>query len=278
MSTAFNAVTDDELIRWVERCAIRRSEILASGYQGHVYFFNKNGQRLVIKAASGRGPMRWLRRRMLRNEFKVYSRLAGLHGCPRCYGLIGGRYLVLEYLEGQSLRHTEAEDRAKYYAELFSMIEALHCQGIAHFDLKRKNNLMVLPGSCPGIVDFGTAVIRKRGFAPVNHFLYNLAVKIDFNAWIKHKYRKRYEDVSDADRVYYRHTRAEKILRTTKRVCRVLRALFGDGQHRPATHRGPNGTHGCVVLRTDSLARHHGGGDGAMCDRLDAAKPAPPDF
>ncbi len=67
MDTAFYGVTDDELIQWVERCAIRRSDILASGYQGHVYFFNKKGRRLVIKTASGRGLMRWLRRCMLRN-------------------------------------------------------------------------------------------------------------------------------------------------------------------------------------------------------------------
>ena len=277
MNTAFTGVTDDELIQWIERCAVRRSDILASGYQGHVYFFNENGKRLVIKTASGRGPMRWLRCYMLRNEFKAYSRLAGLRGCPRCYGLIGGRYLVLEYLAGQSLRHAEAEDRTKYYAELFCLIEELHRRGVAHFDLKRKHNLMVLPEGSPGIVDFGVAIRRKRCFAPINHFLYDLAVKIDFNAWIKHKYRKCYSEVSDADRAYFRHTRAEKILRATKRACRVLKVLFADGRGQTVAHPDRNAARRRTVPRADASGGKRGDGE-AICERLDAAKPVPPEF
>ncbi len=278
MSTVIHGVSDDELVRWVEHCAVRRSAVLASGYQGVVYLFDENDRRLVIKVASGRGPMRWLRRRMLRNEFKAYSRLAGLPGCPYCYGLIGGRYLVLEYLEGQSLRQGEAEDRSKYYAELFCLIGELHRRGIAHFDLKRKHNLMVLAGSSPGIVDFGVSVVRKGGFAPVNHFFYNLAVKIDFNAWIKHKYRKRYGEVSAADRAYLRHTRAEKAVRVIKRVCRALRSFSTDDHKRADVLRAGNPAHGHPDARPGGFDGRQRGDRAAVCDALDAAKSLPRDY
>ena len=274
MNTAVQGVTDEELVRWVELCACDHSAALASGYQGVVYLFNDNGRRFAIKAASGRGPMRWLRCRMLRNEFKAYSRLTGLPGCPRCYGLIDGRYLVLEYLEGQSLRHGEAEDRPKYYAELFCLISELHHRGIAHFDLKRKNNLMVLPAGSPGIVDFGVSIVRKHGFAPINHFLYDLAVQIDFNAWIKHKYRKRYSEVSAADRAYLRHTRTEKVVRVIKRVCHALRFIFSDGRARNAVIRERNAVRGHSSPRSDAFDGRQRSDGTAVCDGLNAVKPA----
>lgn len=105
----------------------------------------------------------------------------------------------------------------------------LHRRGVAHFELKRKANLIAQPGSLPGIIDFGLAVIRKPGFAQFNHFLYRLAVQVDFNAWIKHKYRKRLIDVSPADRGYYRRTRVEKIwslAQETVQGCEVARPVF----------------------------------------------------
>ncbi len=224
--TAPNAPTEDELVSWSRRSTDDRSNVLASGYQGHIFLYNENGQRRVIKVASGRGPLRWLRAYMLRNEFHVYSRLAGFRGCPHCYGLIKGRYLVLEYLDGESLRYTEVEDRAKYYEELFQIISEMHWRGVAHFDLKRKANLMVLPGSVPRVIDFGVAVIRKPGFAPFNHLLYDLAVRFDFNAWMKLKYNKRICDASEADRIYYRRTRIEKFGRRLKPAYKWLKSMF----------------------------------------------------
>ena len=259
MGTVFEGLSDGQLMRWVEQCVLRRGRMLARGYQGNVYFCNENGHRLAIKEASGRGPMRWLRCRMLRNEFMAYSRLAGIEGCPHCYALIGGRYLVLEYLEGEPLQRAEVVDRAKYYGELFCLIDELHRRGVAHFDLKRKHNLMVLPDSSPAIVDFGVAVCRKRGFAPVNHFFYDLAVKIDFNAWVKHKYRGCYGEVSVADRFYFQNTRAETLVRVLRRVSHAFRAVLPGRRSRSAVHRP-------VMLRGEAA--------GAP-ERQDATKPVP---
>ncbi len=257
--TAPNIISDDDLVSWIRRAAADRNNVLGSGYQGHIFLYNGNDQRRVIKVASGRGPLRWLRARMLRNEFRVYSRLAGFRGCPQCYGLIKGRYLVLEYLDGKSLRYSEVEDRTKYYEELFGIIKEMHRRGVAHFDLKRKANLMVLPGSVPRVIDFGVAIIRKSGFAPFNHLLYDLAVTLDFNAWVKLKYNKQIGDVSDADRIYYRRTRIEKVGRRLKPVYKWLKSMFlKDPDHASKCHIAPGSGDSASITDTDISARSSG--------------------
>ena len=219
-------VDEDHLVRWIERSVADRTHILAQGYQGQVYLFQHAHQRLIIKAASGNGLLRWLRTRMLLRESQVYARLDGFPGCPRCYGLVRGRYLVLEYIDGIPLRSAHIADRARYYDSLHALIMQLHDRGIAHSDMKRKDNLLVVAGSRPCLIDFGAAVVRKPGFAPFNHFLFRTAVRFDYNAWIKLKYNNRLDEVSAADQGYYRRTWIEKAARRTKRVYKRIKLLF----------------------------------------------------
>ena len=117
---------------------------------------------------------------------------------------------------------------------------------------------------------------RHRQFVTIAYVM-DLAVKIDFNAWIRHKYRKCYSEVSDADRVYFQHTRAEKILRAVKRACRAPKVLFADGRGQTAAHPDRNAARRRTVLRADASGGKRGDGE-AICNRPDAAKPVPPDF
>jgi predicted Ser/Thr protein kinase len=160
--------------------------------------------------------MKWLRGFMLRNEYRVYKKLLGFRGSPRCYGLLRSRYLVLEYVNGVPIRHAEIADRQGFFDQLLEYIRELHDRGIAHTDLKRQDNLMVIDRRVPCLIDFGAAVLRKPGFAPVNHYLYDLARKFDYNAWVKLKYQGHYENVSAEDRVYYNRTKTEKLARWIK--------------------------------------------------------------
>ncbi len=224
MPWAATAIGEDALVRWIERSIIDARHILAQGYQGQVYLYQDGHERYVIKAASGRGVLRWLRTHMLRQEFRVYNRLQGYSGSPRCYGLLRGRYLVLEYVDGLPLRHAPIEDRAVFYQSLFDRIRELHARGVAHSDLKRKDNLLVVAGRRPCLIDFGAAIVRKPGFAPLNHFLFRTAVRFDFNAWIKLKYNNRLEEISPADSVYYQRTWVEKTARRTKRVYKRIKS------------------------------------------------------
>jgi len=170
-----------------------------------------------VKAAVGGGLEGLLRRWMLRREYDAYQRLTDFAGSPRCYGLIDGRYLVLEYIDGLTLRNGQIDDRRTYFDTLFAHIGELHRRGVAHADLKRKDNLLVIGGRLPCLVDFGAAIVRKPGFAPFNHYLYELARRFDFNAWAKLKYQGRMEELTPEDRPHYRRTVVEIIARAIKR-------------------------------------------------------------
>lgn len=207
-------VSEGELVQWIEENAGK--PLHARGYQGSVYLFERGERRLIIKVASD-GPGRWLRRAWLKREYRTYQRLIGFPGSPRCYGLIDNRYLVLEYVDGVALKRAQLVDRDAFFATLLDYILELHRRGVAHADLKRQDNLLVVNGRLPRLIDFGAAIVRRDGLAPINRYLYGLARQFDLNAWVKLKYRGDIDAVTAADRVYYRRTGIENVARAIKR-------------------------------------------------------------
>ena len=211
-----NNIAENELLEWIRRSIKTRTNIFSCGYQGNVYLYEGKGRRLIIKAPIGWGLGRLIRRAMLRNEYRVYSRLSGVTGVPRCYGLLEGCYLVLEFIDAIPRYKARITDRAMFFESLLNLIRDLHKAGVAHMDLKKKDNLLVVEGHTPFVIDFGVAVIRKSSFAPLNHYLYDLAKKFDFNAWVKLKYDGRYEKMITEDKKYFNRTVIEKVSRWSK--------------------------------------------------------------
>ncbi len=222
-------LTESELLRWVQESVRTRSNIVGRGYQGHVFLYdNAKGQRLIIKVPMGWALTRFLNRAMLRNEHRAYTKLSGFRGVPYCYGLLDGTYLVLKYVDGVPIRRAEITDRALFFETLLAAIKDLHKAGVAHGDLKKKDNLLVVDGRMPCVIDFGAAVIRKNGFAPINRYLYNLARKFDFNAWAKLKYNGQFEQISREDEQYYDRTIVEKVSHWIKQqYLKVKESLIG---------------------------------------------------
>lgn len=228
MPSLLDSGTERALIEQVEAGIRAGQPAYTRSYQGAAYLCEAAGRRYFVKAAVGGGPTGWLRRWMLRREYDVYQRLTGFAGSPRCYGLIDGRYLVLDHIDGLTLRSGEIDDRRAYFDALFAHIGELHRRGVAHADLKRKDNLLVIGGRLPCLVDFGAAIVRKPGFAPFNYCLYELARRLDFNAWAKLKYRGRMEELTPEDRPYYRRTVVEIVARAIKRsYLRLKRRIAG---------------------------------------------------
>ncbi len=223
MQNDLNGINEGELLRWIETSVKTGSNIISHGYQGHIYLYEDEGRRLVIKAPMGWGLGKLIRQIMLRNEFRVYSKLSLIHGIPKCYGFLKNRYLALEFVDGVSIKEARISDREFFFTNLIDLIKNLHKAGVAHSDLKKKDNLLVVNGQTPCVIDFGVAIIRKSGFAPVNHFLYNIARKFDFNAWAKLKYNRKLENITDEDRKYYNRTIIETVSHKIKRVYRKIK-------------------------------------------------------
>ena len=226
MANPLGDIQEREILEWIRSSINNKSNIYSHGYQGQTYLYERKGQRFIIKAPSGWGLANLIRRWMLRNEYRVYERLAGLQGIPVCHGFIAGRYLVLEFIGGTPIRTARITDPAVFFDLLLSLIKEMHDLGVAHTDLKKKDNILVVDGKIPYIVDFGVAVARNPGFAPLNHYLYALAKKFDYNAWTKLKYHRRLDHISEKDRQYYDRTFVEKASRRIKRTYRSVKNVF----------------------------------------------------
>lgn len=219
------APDEAELVRRIEE-RLRAGSPAHAGYQGQIHVVEHGGRRLAVKVAPGYGLLAWLGRLTLRREARVYERLAGFPGSPVCHGLLRGRYLVLDYVEGVPLRQAKHYDRAAYFDTLLRYLKELHARGVAHADLKRKDNLLVVEGCRPCLIDFGAAIIRKPGFAPLNHLVYDLARQFDYNAWVKLKHRRRIERAPPEDLAYYRRTGAEKLAGRIKAAWLALKSAM----------------------------------------------------
>jgi serine/threonine protein kinase len=196
---------------------------LAAGYQGEVCLADSSIGPVIVKRVSGTGLAASLRRAMLRREARIYDRLRDVAGIPHCHGLVG-EGLVLEYVPGPSLRDSEPVDaaRAAFYERLLAVIQSLHRAGVAHADLKRRQNILVAPGDVPCLIDFGAAVTLSPGAGFLRRGLFRQFCRTDLNAWVKLKYRGDYAAVSDADRVHFRPTWIESLARQLRPLWRRL--------------------------------------------------------
>jgi hypothetical protein len=201
----------DDLLRWVEgELAAGRSEAIRS-HQGTLHILRHADPPLIVKVPGGRGPVRWMRAVMLRREHRAYLRLEGVPGIPRCLGLVRGPGLVLTYHEGVQRRLAEIDDLEAFYAELLEVIHEVHRRGVAHGDLARRNNLLVVDRRHPLVLDFGMSVVSKPGFRPVNRMLFSFTRQVDLNHWVKIKYDRNLREASPADLALYRRTLPERI-------------------------------------------------------------------
>ncbi len=162
---------------------------LASGYQAHVYQINVNGHPYIIKQAAA-GLLGIVHRYMLRREAHAYAHAHDVAGVPECYGLVDGRFLVLEFIDGHTLsEQREFEDPEAFFGELRRTIEQLHARDLAHGDLKKRENVMINKAGHPYVIDFGVATVRARGWHPINHLVHDTLRRYDINALHKHLYR-----------------------------------------------------------------------------------------
>jgi serine/threonine protein kinase len=200
----------------------REAALLSAGYQGSAYLYDHDGYELVVKEAAGGLFAGWFHRLMLRREARIYGHLADVKGVPHSPGLLDGKWLVLDFVEARSLKEQrhELQDRDGFYDLLREVIDAFHAAGVAHGDLKRKDNVLVDKAEHPNVIDFGTAVMRDGGF--IDRLLYPLFVRFDHNAWIKAKYRFDTDNISEQDLGWYEPTWVENSFRQLRRFWRTV--------------------------------------------------------
>lgn len=206
-------INQPEFLEWVERSLERRENILAVSNQGTLLEFKGDGRHLVVKTAMGNGLVRALRQRTLEREYRAYQLMEGLSGVPACHGLLAGRFLVIDYIQAVPYREADWSNRDRWFADFLEVLRAIHERGVSHGDLKSKSNILVTSDEKPCVIDFGTAFRRKLGFHPVNNRLFEHGRRMDINAWVKHKYHGRYENIAGPDLELLDYSRIEYYVR-----------------------------------------------------------------
>jgi serine/threonine protein kinase len=196
--------------------------LLSSGYQGSAYLYTDGQQKLVVKEAAGGLLTGWFHRIMLRREAHVYQLMRDVSGVPHSAGMLDDRYLLLEFIESTSLKvdQHELDDKGGFYAILRQTISDFHAVGVAHGDLKRRDNVLVTPEGKPVVIDFGTAVTRTGNL--FDRLMFRLMRRFDNNAWVKLKYGGDYTAISAADQKWYRPTIVEIVIRSLQRFWRTI--------------------------------------------------------
>jgi len=167
---------------------------------------------LVVKSPHSNPLLAWFGRRAIRREARVYERLGGIPGIPACFGLARGEHLVLAHVAGPTLRNAAAllADRERFFARLLETILAMHAAGVAHGDLKRKENTLVGPDERPCIIDFGIASLQGPDASGWSRRRFELTRQVDLNAWIKLKHGRLPENLPPGEAGIYRPLSIER--------------------------------------------------------------------
>jgi serine/threonine protein kinase len=202
-----------ELERWLNSERPKApATLLGQGYQATVHRYDSPVGPVVVKSPHRSALLGYFGRLAIHREHRLYRQLEGIPGVPRVHGLLDDRHLVLEAIEGPSLReHESALLGDRFFADLLETIDAMHAAGIAHGDLKRKDNILVGPNGRPYLIDFGIACrAGRRGF---KRWRFEWTKQLDYNAWIKLKYGRNPAGISAADATRYRPLWIERIAR-----------------------------------------------------------------
>jgi serine/threonine protein kinase len=196
----------------------RLGTVLGRGYQAVIFLYRGPFGEVVVKRPHASPLLRALGRRAVRREHAIYRRIAGIEGVPACLGMLEGDCLVLEHVSGMSLRRGDQRigDRQTFFAKLLATIEKMHAAGVAHGDLKRKDNILIGPGEQPYVIDFGIAWREREPRTRLNTAVFEWFKQADYNAWIKLKYRRRVVDIAPEDAAYHRPLLLEKIARSIR--------------------------------------------------------------
>ncbi|MDX1390130.1 MAG: hypothetical protein R3344_13135 [Acidobacteriota bacterium] len=132
--------------------------------------------------------VRLLGRVQISREYHAYRWLEGMEGVPALVGRVDALAIAIEKVEGQRLAYApETRDRGdEFVVKLRELIDRMHGRGLAHLDLRGRENLLLRPDGELVIVDLAGAQWLRPGSLAHRLFFPILAYP-DETAFIKWK-------------------------------------------------------------------------------------------
>lgn len=135
-----------------------KADILALG---------EGGTDVILKDFSSKSPLvRWFGSRQLRHERRALRRLQGIEGIPAVLGEIPPCGLLLQRMPGSAItrwRRRRPEEIVPMLERLEALVNRIHAHGIAHLDLRKRDNILVSDDGRPGVIDFNASVLFRPG-------------------------------------------------------------------------------------------------------------------
>lgn len=145
---------------------------------------------------------RWLRplaRHLARREARIYGLLQHLESVPRVLQ-VGDRTLVLEQVPGRRISRLRGHRAAATAAQALEEIVArIHAAGVYHFDMRKRDNILVTDDGKVYLIDFTTSV-APRHYGPLGWLLRPVAALVDRYAVLKWKNALAPEVLSTSER------------------------------------------------------------------------------
>ena len=114
-----------------------------------------SGRRIVRDVASAAVPVRWLAQILMRREARALAALEGLAGVPALIRTDRNR-LEREYLDGAPMHRAKPRD-PDYFRRAMRLLRQLHARDVAHNDLAKEPNILVVGSGQAAFVDFQLA-------------------------------------------------------------------------------------------------------------------------
>jgi hypothetical protein len=125
--------------------------------------------------------LRWLAWWLARREARALKVADGLPAIPRLLGWNGNR-LDRSHLEGVAMHQRPPQGNITYFHRARHLLQQLHRRGIAHNDLAKEANWLVLTDGTPAIIDFQLAICAH----PRSRWM-RLLAREDLRHLLKHK-------------------------------------------------------------------------------------------
>jgi len=212
VTTRPKAVPDDRAflsaglkVRVLKRGPWGKADILHLSHDGTV---------MILKDFSEKSTLvRWFGRRQLRRERRALRRLQGIDGIPAILGEIPPCGLLLQPMPGEAItrwRRRRPEEIDPMLARLQALVTRIHERGVAHLDLRKRDNILVDASGKPSVIDFNASIAFHPGSIGAR-LVFPWLVRVDRAALLKWRSFLLPDHLTPAER--RRHRRMSRLRR-----------------------------------------------------------------